>query len=226
MMIPLVLAAALSANAATGCKPSLERGERVIERRVLKVRDGTLEAVAVAQPDAKHMWPGSRMMVLGSDCKAIFSQRFQDAARVMFTKERLGDQPLLFVTAFKAGGSGCGYDHALLLYGGQMFAEDGVQPLAPMLLTHSNMDGIFVGDLGRTRGPGLVMWSAQWKGLESHYEPHQYELVTYRWRNGRFVGPSARTSKRKYDPGDVNAVARHLGLMFNDMTRKERFWGC
>jgi hypothetical protein len=90
------------------------------------------------------------------------------------------------------------------------------------MLTHGNMDGIFVGNLGQGRGPGLVMWNAQWKDGEAHYTPHQYEVVSYRWRNGRFVGPDVKTTKRKYDP-DPDAVARRLGFSFRDMTQKKRF---
>ena len=120
---------------------------------MLKTRDGALEAVAISKSDEKYGDPTSRLVAFGPDCKIIFSQFFADAKRVLFTEERLGAQPILFVTAYRPGGSGAGFDHILLAYGGEMFAEDGLQPLAPMRLTHGNMDGIFVGDLGRGRGP-------------------------------------------------------------------------
>ena len=222
-MLSLLLAAAVSANPNTGCKQNLDRGETVVERRILKVRDGTLEALAVSKSDQKYGDPESRMMVLGSDCNVIFAHHFQDATNVLFSETRLGEQPILFVTAFQPGGSGSGFPHLLLAYGGDLWSADQVQSLAPTPLNQGNMDGIFVGDMGRGRGPGLMMWNAQWNGQEAHYEPHQYEVVTYRWRNGRFVGPQVRRTKRKYDPGDPNEVARRLGLGVHDMTEQNRF---
>ncbi|MEO5773340.1 MAG: hypothetical protein ABIQ32_04385 [Sphingomicrobium sp.] len=221
-MLSLLFAVAVSASPTTPCRLNLEKGETLIERRTLKVRDGTLEAVAVSKSDEKYGDPESRLVVLGLGCNVIFSQRFDDATKVLFSEKRLGEQPILFVTAFRPGGSGAGFDHALLAYGGEMFPQDGVQPLAPMSLKQGNMDGIFVGDLGRGRGPGLVTWNAQWLGQEAHYEPHQYEIVSYAWRNGRFVGPNIRTTKRKYNP-EPNDVARRLGLGFKDMTQQSRF---
>lgn len=222
-MLSLLIAAAVSVTSTNNCKVDLDRGETVVERRILKVRDGALEAVALSKSDEKYGDPASRMMVLGWGCKVVFNQRFDDATKVLFSEERLGYQPVLFVTAFKPGGSGSGFEHALLAYGGNRFADDGVQPLAPMVLTHSNMDGIFVGDLGNRRGPGLVMWRAQWNAAEAHYDRHRYEIVSYRWRNGRFVGPDVRTTKRKYNPDDPNDVAHRLGFLFHDMTQQRRF---
>lgn len=223
-MLPLLFAAALGASPPAECTLDLAPGETLIERRSLKARDGTLEAASVREPDEPDAGtPSARAMVLRSDCKVMFEQRFA-ATQVRFSEGRLRRQPFLFVTTLKPGGSGCGYDHLILAYGGEMSAEDGVQPLAPMSLGHDNMDGIFVGDLGRGRGPGLVVWSAQ-SGDSWHYAPHQYQIVSYRWRNGRFVGPKVRTTRRKYDPAP-NAVASHLGFHFRDMTQQERFGGC
>ena len=225
-MFSFLFAAAVSAGSTTSCTVHLERGETVVEKRSLKVRDGTLEAVAVAKSNAiadMHADTGARMVVLGRACKILFEQQFPDAAKALFSEERLGGQPMLFVTAFEPGASGSGFRHMLLAYGGEMFADDGVQSLAPMDLTHGNMDGIFVGNRGHGLGPGLVMWTALWRGLESHYEPHLYEIVSYAWRDGRFVGPVVRTTKRKIDPGNSDNVARQIGLPFRDMTQQKRF---
>jgi hypothetical protein len=220
-MLSLLLAAVVSASPTAGCKLTLDRGETVVERRILKLRNGTLEAIAASKVDEKYGGPVSRMMVLSSDCKIIFNQSFHDATKVLFSEKWLGKQPFLFVTAFCPGGSAANFYHILLAYNAQ-FRQDGVESLAPTLLSHSNMDGIFVGDLGHGRGPGLVIWNAQWNG-DGHYSPHQYEIVSYRWRNGRFVGPSVRTTKRKYSPEDPNDVARRLSFGFLDMTQQRRF---
>lgn len=221
-MVSLLFALGVAGMPNTGCKLNLEDGDTVVERRTLNVRNGTLEAVAVSKSDAWKGDPVSKVLVLGRNCEPVFSQRFEDATKVLFSEQLLGKQPILFVTAFVPGGSGAGFDHTLLAYGGEMFAEDGVLSLAPMSLNQGNMDGIFVGDLGRGRGPGLVMWNALWKSGEAHYQAHQYEIVSYRWRNARFVGPNVRTTKRKFDP-DPDDVARRLGLGLKDMTQQSRF---
>jgi hypothetical protein len=225
-MISLLFAAALSASSNGGCDLGLARGEAIVERRVLRGPNGALQAVALSRSDENDDALDSRMLIIGSNCRVMFSQRFVDAKRVLFTEGRLGVQPILFVTGFTPGGSGCGYQHTILAYGGEIFPEDGVQPIAPMLLTRSNMDGIFVGDLGRGRGPGLVVWSAQWNSRESHYEPHHYEIVSYLWRNGRFIGPNVRTTRRKYDPDYPNAVVKNLGFTFRDLTPRSLLGGC
>jgi hypothetical protein len=221
-MLTLVFAAALASAPPAECKLDLAPGETLIERRSLDTKDDTLEAVSVREPDTDD-GPSTRAMVLGPDCKVMFEQRFALATQARFSMGRLGPQPFLFMTAFEPGGSGCHYDHLIIPYGGEMSVEDGVQPLAPMSLGHSNMDGIFVGDLGRGRGPGLVAWGAE--DDDAHYSPHQYQIVVYRWRDGRFVGPKVTFTKRRYDPAP-DAVASRLGFGFRDMTQQERFGEC
>ena len=220
-MLQLLFATALAATPPSTCQPDLRPGEALIERRSLKTQGGALEAVALGNPDPETS--SSRALVLGRDCKLLFEQSFDGATQIRFSEGRLGAQPFLFVTTFRQGGSGCAYEHLILAYGGEMDAEDGVQPLAPMPLGHGNMDGIFVGDLGRGRGPGLVSWTAEWDG--AHYAPHRYQIVTYAWRDGRFVGPKIRLTKRKHDP-EPEAVAKSLGFSFGDMTQQARFGEC
>lgn len=221
-MLPLLFAAALAASPPTGCKLNLAPGETLIERRSLRTRDGALEAVSVSEPAADPPW--SRVMVLGPDCRLVFERRFGWTTQARLGDGLLGTQPFLFVTAFRLGGSGCWYDHLILTYGGEMYADDGVAPLAPVPLGHSNLDGIFVGDLGRGRGSGLVAWSAQGDG-DGHYSPQTYQIVTYQWRDGRFVGPEVRTTRRRYPPSP-DAVASRLGFGFRDMTQQARFGEC
>jgi hypothetical protein len=221
-MLPLLFAAALAASPPPACKFDLAPGETLIERRSLPTRNGELEAVSLSEPDTETDPPSSRAMVLSRDCKVVFEQRF-DATQARFSEGRLGEQPFLFVTAFRPGGSGCAYEHLILAYGGENYAEDGVQPLAPMPLGHGNMDGVFVGDLGRGRGPGLVTWTAQWD--DGHYSPHQYQIVTYSWREGRFVGPKIWFTKHRHVPSP-DKVAKSLDFSFGDMTHQERFGEC
>ena len=221
-MLPLLALAALAAGSPSACRLDLVPGETVTERRSLKARDGDLEAVSVINPDPDAY--SSRALVLNADCKIVFERRFDGATQTRFSEGQLGRQPFLFVTAYSPGGSGCGYGHLILAYGGERYADDGVEPLAPQSLWHNNMDGVFVGDLGGGRGPGLVTWSADWNG-EAHYAAHRYQVVSYRWRDGRFVGPKIWWTKHKHAPAP-QAVARKLGFSFGDMTRQERFGEC
>lgn len=224
-MLPLLFAAALSASPPADCKLDLAPGEAVIERQALPARDDTLEAVSVSEASSDE--PSTRVLVFGGDCKVVFQRRFSSMTQARFSEGRLGRQPFLLVTTFGPGGSACHYDHLILAYGGDLYADDGVEPLAPQALGHSNMDGMFVGDLGRGQGPGLVTWSAWWgyEADEGHYSRHKYQIVTYRWRDGRFAGPTVRITSRKYDPSP-EAVAKRLHFGFTDMTEQKRFGEC
>ena len=218
----MVFIAALAASQPSVCAPALAAGETVMERRALSASGGALEAVSVGDPNADPPW--TRVIVFGGRCQVNFERRFGWMTQARFSEGMLDRQPFLFVTTFGPGGSACHYDHLILAYGGRMDADDGVLPLAPMPLAHDNMDGLFVGNLGRGRGYGLVTWSALWNG-DGHYSPHPYEIVTYRWRDGRFVGPTLRRTARKYTPVPDSAAAR-LNLGFRDLTQQERFGGC
>jgi hypothetical protein len=222
-MLPLLaFAAALIASPPPACRLNLAPGETVTERRSLKTRDGYLEAVSASNPDPDTY--SSRALVMGPDCQIAFEQRFDGATQTRFNEGLLGKQPFLFVTAYSPGGSGCGYQHLILAFDGERRAMDGVEPLAPMSLWHNNMDGVFVGDLGHGQGPGLVTWSADWNG-DAHYAAHRYRVVSYRWRDGRFIGPKIWWTKHKHLP-DPQAVAHSLGFAFGDMTQQERFGEC
>ena len=70
-------------------------------------------------------------------------------------------------------------------------------------------------DLSGRRGPGLALWEALW-GDESHYAAHRYKVVTYQWKDGRFVGPTVTTTTRAFDPAPDD-VARRLGFAFRDL---------
>lgn len=78
------------------------------------------------------------------------------------------------------------------------------------------MGGFYVGRFGKRRS-GMARWDAIWEGAETHYEPHRYRIITYDWRDGRFIGPKVRITKQKFDPSP-NDVARKLGLAFRDLT--------
>lgn len=214
-MLHLLLAAVLAVSDPKSCLPP-DPADVVVERVVLDRKAGPLEAYSVSRKGENGQlgYDSARVVVYAADCQVMHQQLFDGAMEAHFTLTRLGDLPILVATAMTAGGSGDGFQEVVLAYD-----DDGVFALAPARLQHSNMDGFHVGDLGGGRGPGLMTWSAEWDG--AHYEPHRYRVTTWRWRDDRFVGPEAWTTRKRYDP-DPEAVAKALGLP-EDQTQKSRF---
>jgi hypothetical protein len=205
----------------------VDRADKVIERKTIHGNlffdhPSDFEAVSSAHPgDGPMGFVSSRVTLFGPNCSVVFDQLFPDTIETRFTDARLGKTSILLLTTFYPGGSGCGYEQIILAYGKD---EEGVRALTPMRLSHDNMDGVYVGELSRGKGPGLVFWSALWED-EAHYSPHRYKIVTYRWRDGKFIGPSTEVTKGKYPPGPDEVAAR-LGFSFRDQTRQDRFGGC
>lgn len=224
-MLGLIFAATIAALPAGSCAKA-DTGEIVVARELIAAANSPpLEAVTYATtssdpPEVAHT--SSRGVVYGAGCRVVFSQMFDQAMSSRFSRAALGQQSFLVLTAFYAGGSGCGYRHVVLKVNTEY--PGGLIAMAPMDLSHSNMDGFYVGDLG-ARGLGLVMWEAVWARGESHYERHRYKLVIYRWREGRFVGPTIMTTKARFEPSP-KAVAKRLGLGFDDMTDQKAFGIC
>ena len=216
-MLELFLAAALTVAEPKSCLPA-DPADVVVERQVLDrgKTAGPLETYSVSRRgDGPLGYESARVVIYGTDCRVRYEQVFGDALEVHLTRAKLGDQAVLVLTAMSPGGSSIGFDHVVLGYD-----QDGVFALAPRRLTHSNMDGFHVGDLGRGRGEGLMLWTAIW-GDEAHYDPHRYRVRIYRWRGDHFVGPEVWTTRKRYDP-DPSDVAKVLGLP-QDQTDSERF---
>jgi len=223
-MIGLLAGVALAASADSSCLAA-DPADLVVERKAIDLGAGEqLEAVSVSRRgDGTLGFEASRLVIYSAGCQVVFEQRFGDTTEAHFALTRLGGQPVLVLSAVAPGGSACVYQHLILAYGrGELPSIlDDLVPLAPMDLGHSNMDRFYVGDLGRGRGAGLVLWEAIWDS-EAHYVPHRYRVSTYRWCGGRFIGPVVWTTRRKYRP-EPNLVAKHLGFAFRDATRPEQF---
>lgn len=214
-----------SAEAAARC--GAPRSNQIeVQRAQLAAKNDKFEAVSTStHGDGMFGFAAAQLAIYGSECRLLFKQTFSDATEVRFETRRLGALPLLAVTALEPGGSGNNFKHVLLAY------EGGIRPLAPMDLQHSNMGGFYVGELGRGRGPGLVLWDAIWED-GAHYAPHRYRVTTYRWRaediegsgghQEAFIGPSEETTKQHIDP-DPDVVARLLRFGFRDTTKPQRF---
>ena len=215
-MLVFLLAATVAVADPKSCLPA-DPADLVVERLLLdRGAAGPLEAYSVSRRgDGPQGYESSRIVIYAADCRVRYQQVFDGALETHFTRSSLGKQPILLSTILTPGGSGDSFEQVVLGYG-----DDSVFALAPRRLTHSNMDGFHVGDLGGGRGEGLMLWSALW-GNDSHYDPHRYRVWLYRWRGDHFVGPEIWTTRKPYDP-DPPAVAKTLGLP-TDQTEAERF---
>jgi hypothetical protein len=223
-MLPLLLGLTLAAASAPASCSAVDPSEQFIERKTLHGRHDNFVAVSSARRgDGFLGFVSSQVTIYGANCAIVFDQRFSDTVQTRFTNTKLGKQPILILTTFEPGGSGCGYEQIILAYGTTADAG-GVRVVSPMRLTHSNMDGVYVGNLGHGKGPGLVLWTALWEG-GTHYQPHRYSVTIYRWRGGKFTGPSVKVTKRKLSPSPDD-VAERLGFPFRDQTAQGRFGGC
>jgi len=223
-MIGLIISAATAATPLAACYVA-NKDDVVVERLQLQLPHGhKLQAVSVSHHgDGPLGFDASQVFIYTSSCQIAYAQRFDGAMETRFDDVRLGDQPILVLTSYQLGGSGCGYSHTILSYGDHRWRDDAIEPLGPMRLDHDNMDGFYVGDLHDGHGPGLIMWEAT-DGVGAHYDPYHYKITTYRWSAGRFSGPTIRDTAKAYSP-DPDMVAKQVGLRVRDMTRQHRFTG-
>jgi hypothetical protein len=204
MIGTFVAAAALSA---TSC-PGLAVDDKLVQQMSLVGTGRTLTASTYTHPGLGPFdIAATRLLVHSSKCELLFQQEFEGTTEINLTTITLGKTPMLVATMLSPGGSGCGLYHILLAYDGYP------RIFAPTDLSHDNMGGFFVGDLGRGRGPGLVLFDALW-GSGSHYDPHPYRVWTYRWKDQRFVGPVVLETKPMTP--DPKQVAKALGYPFSD----------
>jgi hypothetical protein len=223
MILLLALATAAAAPAAGGeCYRTAER-EILVQRMILRGRAVTYEAVSVSQRlGSPYRRLHGRMVVFGPHCARLFAHDFGDGWEVRFQIARMGGEPVLLATGITPGASGDDYTHVLLGYGRRLreIAPIPLPTSAP--LRTSNLGGIFVGNLGRGRGPGLARWEGIWADGEAHYDPHRLEVTLYRWRGGR-LERSAHYITRNRLASDPDRAARAMHFPFRDMTGGARF---
>ena len=115
--------------------------------------------------------------------------------------------PLVLAVAVRPGGSDNGFESTLV---GE--TNGALRVLTPKPLVNYIQGGVFVGDLGRGRGPGAAVWSFVWGNDDGHYGAHQYDVRLYRYdrRRGVLRHASSLRSRRKHRSG-ADALAE-LGL--------------
>jgi hypothetical protein len=115
--------------------------------------------------------------------------------------------PLVLAVAVRPGGSDHGFETTLVGERGASF-----RVLTPVPLLTPIQGGVFVGDLGGGRGPGVAVWSFIWDENEAHYAEHRYEVKLYPFdaRRGVFRRATAQRSKRKHRSGED--ALEELGL--------------
>jgi hypothetical protein len=107
--------------------------------------------------------------------------------------------PLVLAVAVRPGGSDHGFETTLVGANGA-----GFRVLTPEPLLTPIQGGVFVGDLGGKRGPGVAVWSFIWEDTEAHYTAHRYEVKLYPFdaRRGVFRRSTMLRSKGKHQRGE------------------------
>ena len=151
--------------------------------------------------------------LINTRCVSAFEETYDgDSARLR--PDRLGFLNIVDIITEEHGGSGNSFDHHLLLNGSQ-----GLLPLKAPSFVHSNMGGFYIGALGGNRGDGAVVW----KPLPddgSHYSPHRYRFIFYKWNGSTFVKLKQLDTTQKFSP-DPDIAASGEGFHFRDETGQE-----
>lgn len=115
--------------------------------------------------------------------------------------------PLVLAVAVRPGGSDHTFETTVVGAGGA-----GFRVLTPEPLQTSIQGGVFVGDLGGGRGPGVAVWGFIWGDDEAHYDEHRYQVKLYPFdaRRGLFRRTASLRSKRKH--GSAGDALEELGL--------------
>ena len=207
-MIGMAFSAALAISVPHCAAPSA--GEVLVTELPLDMGGGRIVQAAAFQ----HLGRGPRgidavrVTVYSSKCDELYEQKFEFSSNIVLKTTKLGDVSVLVATVLSPGGSGCGLQHVILDF------SDALDPevISPARLGHSNMGGMFVGDLGQKQGPGLVIWDAVWNS-GSHYDPHPYRVLKYKWSGDHFIGPVITTTMpMQPDPAEV---AKALGFPYS-----------
>lgn len=114
--------------------------------------------------------------------------------------------PLVVAVAVKPGGTDHGFETSVV---GEVGGRLKVLTNAP--LVNNIQGGVFVGDLGGGRGPGVAAWNFIWEE-EAHYGAHRYEvrLLAFDARRGAFR--SARPLRTKAKHASASDALAELGL--------------
>jgi hypothetical protein len=129
--------------------------------------------------------------------------------------------PLILAVAMSPGGSDCGYEGIVV---GE--SKGRLAVLTPKPVGTYAEGGMYLGDLGNSRGFGLAVWNFIWAEDESHVDKHRYEVSLYRYDavQSRFKLIDRVVSKQKYDlPAEALA---ELGLHYENVFRRFPEFSC
>ena len=123
--------------------------------------------------------------------------------------------PVVLAVAVTPGGSDCAFE--ALIIG----VRDGrIEVMHDEPLFTNIQGGVYVGDLGRGRGPGAVVWGFLWE-TGCHYCAHRYEVRVFTFDSKKLwfeAGPVFR-SKGRYEGQGEGALAE-LGLRYRDLLKE------
>lgn len=127
---------------------------------------------------------------------------------------------VVFAAAMYGGGSDCQYQGTVI------GAADGhLRPLLPKQAFTNAEGGMYLGDLGESRGYGFAEWNFIW-GSESHVDPHRFNVKLYRFDPvaGSMVKIADLTTTRSYKT-DTEALAE-FGLHYPNLLGSIPDFGC
>jgi hypothetical protein len=130
--------------------------------------------------------------------------------------------PLVLAVAVRPGGSDHGFETTIVGARGAGFSV-----LTPEPLQTSIQGGVFVGDLGGRRGPGVAVWGFIWDDGEAHYAAHRYQVKLYPFdaRRGVFRRAASLRSRQKHaraeDALEELGLPRYPNLLDNFPAIKE-----
>jgi hypothetical protein len=145
--------------------------------------------------------------------KAFPEERSKPTLRFTVIDRPNSQSPLILGIAASAGADGCRYE-------GVVVGESGnrLTTLTPNAIKTSVFEeGMYLGDLGNSRGFGLAVWNPIVGPEESIVDTHRYAVSLYRYAPARlqFRLVSALTSRQKY--GDSADALVELGLRYKNL---------
>lgn len=130
--------------------------------------------------------------------------------------------PMVAAVAVRPGGSDHGFETTLI---GEVAGR--LKVLTPEPGWTPIQGGVFVGDLGGGRGPGMAVWEFIWADDEAHYDRHRYAARLYKFdrRRAVFRRFDALRSKEKHESGEAALegmkLPRYANLLDNFPAIKE-----
>jgi hypothetical protein len=118
--------------------------------------------------------------------------------------------PLILAMIVRPGGSDSSFMSVVI---GEVNGK--IMLLTPETIDTSAQGGIFVGNLNRRFGFGIVVWNFIWDS-GAHYSLHPYEIKLFSFSDSKFEIKLNYITKHKYHGNGVEAL-REIGIFAHDL---------